>query len=76
MARWPHSETVDGTVSRETYMTTTTIQSTGFGASTRVLAAVLFVAGAALVYTIGFAHSTTLHNAAHDSRHALAFPCH
>lgn len=56
--------------------TTTTVQSQDFGASTRVIAAVLFVAGAALVFMVGFAHSTTLHNAAHDSRHALAFPCH
>ncbi|MFY0611938.1 MAG: CbtB-domain containing protein [Hyphomicrobiaceae bacterium] len=56
--------------------TATTIHSTNFAASTRMIAAVLFVAGAALVYTIGFANSTTLHNAAHDSRHALAFPCH
>jgi cobalt transporter subunit CbtB len=57
-------------------MTTTTLQPTQLAASARVIAAVLFVAGAALVYTVGFANSTTLHNAAHDSRHALAFPCH
>jgi cobalt transporter subunit CbtB len=25
---------------------------------------------------VGFAGSTTIHNAAHDSRHAFAFPCH
>ncbi|MBI1985814.1 MAG: CbtB-domain containing protein [Rhodospirillales bacterium] len=34
------------------------------------------VFGAFLVLGAGFAHSTTLHNAAHDARHALAFPCH
>jgi cobalt transporter subunit CbtB len=32
--------------------------------------------GAFLVFGTGFAHSTTIHNAAHDGRHALAFPCH
>ncbi|MBT5047848.1 MAG: CbtB-domain containing protein [Rhodospirillaceae bacterium] len=38
------------------------------------LAAILF--GVFLVLGIGFAHSNTIHSAAHDSRHALAFPCH
>jgi len=32
--------------------------------------------GAFLVLGIGFAHSETIHNAAHDSRHSFAFPCH
>ena len=32
--------------------------------------------GAFLVLGTGFANSTTIHNAAHDGRHALAFPCH
>ncbi len=44
--------------------------------SLRPLALAAIVVGCVLVYTIGFAHSTTLHNAAHDSRHALSFPCH
>jgi cobalt transporter subunit CbtB len=34
------------------------------------------VFGAFLVLGAGFVHSTTIHNAAHDARHALAFPCH
>jgi cobalt transporter subunit CbtB len=38
------------------------------------LAAVLL--GAFLVIGAGFSHSQTLHNAAHDSRHSAAFPCH
>jgi cobalt transporter subunit CbtB len=25
---------------------------------------------------VGFAGPATIHNAAHDSRHAFAFPCH
>lgn len=32
--------------------------------------------GSFLVYGVGFAHSDMLHNAAHDGRHAFAFPCH
>lgn len=32
--------------------------------------------GAFLVLGTGFAHSDTIHNAAHDSRHSFAFPCH
>ncbi len=32
--------------------------------------------GAFLVYGAGLAHPELLHNAAHDSRHAFAFPCH
>lgn len=32
--------------------------------------------GVFLVLGIGFAHSDTIHNAAHDSRHSFAFPCH
>jgi cobalt transporter subunit CbtB len=38
------------------------------------LAAILL--GAFLVLGVGFAHSDTIHNAAHDSRHSFAFPCH
>ena len=32
--------------------------------------------GAFLVIGTGFANSDTIHNAAHDSRHSFAFPCH
>lgn len=32
--------------------------------------------GSFLVFGAGFANSNTLHNAAHDGRHAFAFPCH
>lgn len=32
--------------------------------------------GAFLVLGAGFAQPTALHNAAHDARHAFAFPCH
>ena len=37
---------------------------------------VAFLFGAFLVFCAGFAHSDTVHNAAHDTRHSFAFPCH
>jgi cobalt transporter subunit CbtB len=44
--------------------------------SRRVIAAATLLFGLGLVFLTGFAHSETVHNAAHDTRHALAFPCH
>ena len=42
-----------------------------------VMPAVLaLVFGVFLILGAGFAGSETLHNAAHDSRHSFAFPCH
>ena len=38
------------------------------------LLALLF--GGFLVLGVGFANSATIHDVAHDGRHALAFPCH
>ncbi len=32
--------------------------------------------GLGLVWAAGFANAGALHNAAHDSRHSLVFPCH
>jgi cobalt transporter subunit CbtB len=32
--------------------------------------------GVFILFGVGFAGSATLHNAAHDARHAFAFPCH
>lgn len=41
--------------------------------TTAVFAAVL---GIFFLYTAAFSHSAMLHNAAHDTRHAIAAPCH
>lgn len=38
-----------------------------------VMAAML---GLVIVWGVGFSHIEALHNAAHDTRHANAFPCH
>ncbi|MHC3822991.1 CbtB domain-containing protein [Pseudomonas sp. G3-19] len=42
------------------------------------LAAAIFasILGAGLVYFAGFSHIEAVHNAAHDTRHSAAFPCH
>ncbi len=37
-------------------------------------ATILF--GVFLLFVVGFAQSPTLHNGAHDTRHANGFPCH
>jgi cobalt transporter subunit CbtB len=37
---------------------------------------VAFAVGATLVFITGFSHVDNVHNAAHDTRHAMSFPCH
>ena len=34
------------------------------------------LAGLFLLLVAGFAQASVLHNGAHDTRHAIAFPCH
>ena len=41
-----------------------------------VAAAAAILMGVFLVFGVGFASPDAIHNAAHDSRHSLAFPCH
>jgi cobalt transporter subunit CbtB len=42
-----------------------------------VVQAVLAMAlGLFIVGVVGFSHISAVHNAAHDTRHANAFPCH
>lgn len=42
------------------------------------LLSIVFVAlvGATVLFFAGHAQSATLHDAAHDMRHAIGFPCH
>lgn len=59
-------------------MTARTISSTtSLTASQRIAAgfALLFI-GATLTFTVGLSHLAVAHNAAHDTRHAIGFPCH
>jgi cobalt transporter subunit CbtB len=44
--------------------------------STALAAVVAMLLGSFLVYGVGFASPSTIHNAAHDGRHSFAFPCH
>ena len=37
--------------------------------------ACLFI-GATLLYTVGLSSMAVAHNTAHDTRHAIGFPCH
>ena len=61
-------------------MTTTTKTSTttvSLSISQRLAAGVLaLVFGIVLVGGVGFASDMAIHNGAHDTRHALGFPCH
>lgn len=59
-------------------MTTRTLGTLAGASRSLVLAqaAGLLFAGLLLVFLTGFAHSEVLHDAAHDTRHALSFPCH
>lgn len=58
-------------------MTTRTISISSALISQRVATglACLFL-GSFLVFGTGLAQRDTLHNAAHDTRHAIGFPCH
>lgn len=56
-------------------MTTQTATITRAETSTSgILAAA--AAGLLLLFLSGYAQATILHDAAHDQRHAMAFPCH
>lgn len=58
-------------------MTTTSISTQQASVSERIKAvAAALLLGGVLVYAVGFAASASVHNAAHDTRHGLAFPCH
>jgi len=50
-------------------------QGTGLGA--RLSAALLTgLLGLVMLFGVGFAQIDVVHNAAHDTRHSVGFPCH
>jgi len=55
-------------------LTENVVETERTGIVLSALFAVLF--GVFFVYGAGFANSAALHDAAHDTRHAFAFPCH
>ncbi|WP_270731992.1 CbtB domain-containing protein [Shimia sp. Alg240-R146] len=56
-------------------MTTKTATFAVTGSNTLAFAFTLIV-GLGLLTVSGMAQATVLHDAAHDQRHAMAFPCH
>ncbi len=50
----------------------------GLGAVQRRIGAAIVAAliGVFILFGVGLAHPDTIHNAAHDVRHAFTFPCH
>jgi cobalt transporter subunit CbtB len=56
--------------------TVTQTTRTGSAAETAGLAALAVLVGAFMILGVGFAHPEAIHNAAHDSRHSMGFPCH
>ena len=57
--------------------TAETAAVTNLSLSQRVLAgAMALFLGLVLVGGVGFAGDMAIHNGAHDTRHALGFPCH
>ncbi len=59
-------------------MTTAALIGIGISERSEVLRAALvaLVLGLGLVFVTGFSHLEVIHNAAHDVRHSLSFPCH
>jgi cobalt transporter subunit CbtB len=56
---------------------TTTRLTQSLSISQRIAAALACVfVGSALLYGVGLSHAAAAHNAAHDTRHAIGFPCH
>ncbi|CAN7646760.1 CbtB domain-containing protein [Bosea sp. LjRoot237] len=57
-------------------MNTATVTSQASVSERAKAVAAALILGFVLIYTVGFAASSNVHNAAHDTRHGLAFPCH
>ena len=57
-------------------MTTNVIRTTT-SVSTRIGAGLICLfLGASIVFTVGLSHISAAHNAAHNTRHSIGFPCH
>ncbi|MBS1254918.1 MAG: hypothetical protein MAG581_00715 [Deltaproteobacteria bacterium] len=68
--------TTETSISGET-LTSEVIKS-GVSSHRMTVGALMLLVGAALIFAVGFAQGAGgfLHNAAHDTRHAVTFPCH
>jgi cobalt transporter subunit CbtB len=58
-------------------MTARRVSASSSTISSRLAAglALLFI-GATLTFAVGLSNMAVAHNAAHDTRHAIGFPCH
>lgn len=56
----------------------TTVSVSADERSSSIIRPALMIAamGIALIFTVGHLQAETLHDAAHDVRHATGFPCH
>lgn len=50
------------------------VQGTAIGSKWPALFAVIL--GAVILFGVGFSNLSVAHNAAHDTRHTMVFPCH
>ncbi|MDH6232618.1 cobalt transporter subunit CbtB [Mesorhizobium soli] len=55
---------------------TSTLGASASSASRATQLALSALLGLFVVGFVGFSHMDVVHNAAHDVRHSLAFPCH
>jgi cobalt transporter subunit CbtB len=56
--------------------TTASVIRTTERSEARRAAGIALILGLGLVFLTGFAYPEVIHNAAHDTRHSLSFPCH
>jgi cobalt transporter subunit CbtB len=52
------------------------VSTTAVASQQRTAGGIALCLGAALILFVGFAPLSAVHNAAHDTRHSAAFPCH
>ena len=66
------------TTNTEVAGTSGSLDTSEVGVSSQRLALLMLLAGAVLIFTVGFAQGSggMSHNATHDTRHAVTFPCH
>ncbi len=57
-------------------MTTKTIAATRSLSQRAVAGMICLFLGSAIVFAVGLSQVSAAHNAAHDTRHAIGFPCH
>ncbi len=69
------TQTPSGVTAEEMTMTAMTKAAASSGSATLSIAFVALI-GATMLFVAGHAQSATLHDAAHDMRHATGFPCH